>query len=252
MTKPSSASPFDLHLIAHDLRHLMGLVHGHAELLEGCTQDEAAMHKGLSAIRKAAARASSVCEDLLYFGNQREEAAQSVDFEQILASVIEICGPSATERGIQLVVTCCTEPAGAVDLQGDALALERAILNLTWNALDAVQGASAAEIELRWGSTAAGGPFWVEVADTGPGLPDALLGDLTSHGPGPDGAWPSSETGRLHGFGLVLSALVARRHQGSLCGRARRHGSGAVLRLEIPHSTPERMKSRSTRNSAKD
>jgi signal transduction histidine kinase len=237
MTKPSSDSPFDLRLIAHDLRHLMGLVHGHAELLEGHGHDQAAMQQGLGAIRKAATRASSVCEDLLYFGDARAAEAQVLKIEQILDSVVAICAPNAAQAGIHLELLLPDQPLDqTLKLRGDALAVERALLNLTWNAVDAVQENGASEIELRYGqdTAAAGGKIWFEVADRGPGLPEALLGDLTGHGPGPEGGWPSTEAGQLHGFGLVLSALVARRHQGCLHGRRRRLGSGAVLRLEIP------------------
>ena len=111
---------------------------------------------------------------------------------------------------------------GEPEVLGRREELERALLNLLWNGLEAQSGAPAAELLVRWGETPAGA--WVEVGDRGPGLPGDMLGDLADAG--------RSTRGKGRGLGLNAVARTMQRHGGRLRGGAR-EGGGALLRLEF-------------------
>ena len=126
-------------------------------------------------------------------------------------------------------VHCECQGEEGVQVHGSRLSLERAALNLAWNAWEAIREAGIAEpaILLRWGQGDAG--CWLEVADNGPGLPEGRLAGLLE-------PYRSSKGGTraagVRGLGLQATAQIMRCHGGRLSGRNRSSG-GAKIRMEF-------------------
>lgn len=207
-------------LAAHDLRNLLATVVGHADLqLQAAEQgatDREALCESLRSVRLAAGRAAALCEELsaLESGGGRAEPVEL----------------GALARGAGELLLTGSGGAVALELAGEAPvvvhgrrgALERALLNLMWNAVDAQRDSPRPELRVAWGAGEAGA--WLEVADRGPGLPGGALGDLSIAG--------RSSNGDGRGLGLHAVARTMRRHGGRLRGGAR-EGGGALLRLEF-------------------
>lgn len=227
----------DPRFAAHDLRHLLGLVRGHAELLlADADQQEGpeTTRSGLNEIIYATDRAVEMCEDLLQFGGRKNERSTQSSSVSSLCDAVERLGLKRFQSS--KVTLEVVKPEFEASVQGDAALLRRGLLNLVWNAIEAASATDGA-VRLRVTQCDSGISFAVE--DNGPGLPEAYLGDLSELAPPGDGAWRSDAKGELHGFGLLIVALVARTHGGSLHGEVGPHGVGAVLRLTLPEGSLE-------------
>lgn len=217
---------------AHDLRHLLGLVRGHAELLLADSEQALGAQSsgpGLREILYATDRAVEMCEDLLEFGQSSQRRPGVAVSVRSLLEAARRLGPRqfhATEVLLEV-----EEPSFDAAILGDPAQLQRGLLNLVWNAMEAAP-AQAGRVRLSAALSPAGICFSVE--DNGPGLPEAYLRDLTQLAPDGDGQWQRDHQGQLHGFGLMIVAFVARIHGGQLLGEQASDGGGAALRLTLP------------------
>lgn len=206
-------------LAAHDLRNLLSTVLGHAELQlrildDGGGQPEA-LRESLEAMQLAATRASTLCEAML--AHDDADRVEPLD----LGEMARVAGELLMTRSGGAVELRLAGEEG-IQVHGQHDAIERALLNLMWNAVDAQSSNPSQELRLEWGQDTTGP--WLEVADRGPGLPGGKLGDLERAG--------RSTRGGGRGLGLAGVARTMRRHGGRLRGRDR-DGGGAVLRLEF-------------------
>jgi len=131
-------------------------------------------------------------------------------------------------------------PAGVavrVDLQGDDMValcdanrLEQVLVNLIANALDAMIGRPDAALSLS--GRREGERVFIQVRDTGPGLPEPVLSRLF------EPFFTTKDTGTRDmggglGLGLAISAGIVRDFGGTLTGANGADG-GAVFTVEIP------------------
>ncbi len=206
-------------LAAHDLRNLLSTVLGHAELqlraLDDGGSNPELLRESLTAMQLAANRASALCEGML--AHDEADRVEPVDLGELARAAGELL---MTRSGGALEL--CLAGEDGVQIHGRHDAIERALLNLMWNAVDAQSASPRQELRLEWGQDATGP--WLEVSDRGPGLPGGQLGDLERAG--------RSTRGGGRGLGLAGVARTMRQHGGRLQGR-NRDGGGAVLRLEF-------------------
>lgn len=106
---------------------------------------------------------------------------------------------------------------------GDEGQLLLAVSNLLRNACHAVQERPAAERRIRVALHRQGGTVELDVADSGPGLPEKLLSKIPLHTTKPEGS----------GLGLFIVQAVAENHEARLEARRSSLG-GAELKLLFP------------------
>jgi len=218
---PSAPDCPEATLAAHDLRNLLAGVMGHAEIQRHLVADRSPAHqldlvaleRSLETIVQAAAHAQILCEEMLALSDGNPPQRIPVSLQDLVTHVVDLF--TACSHGLELRV----EGPDAVEVHGQRIDLERTLLNLLWNAREAVLDQAQACLELRWGENEEGP--WVSVADNGPGLPEGHLGDLSQ-------AFHSHKDshGRLRGLGLHLVARVMRRHGGRLLARNWHDGEG--------------------------
>lgn len=240
---PSGASEESLvaALAAHDIKNLLGVVIGNADIQNLWAQRQAAataadgteggpipLQQGLSdlgrsleAIRLSAAHAMTLCEDMLAIADGRPPQMRPVALRPLVEESVEIF--RGRSGGVAEV-----EVEGKVDLHihGHRTDLQRTFINLMWNAFEAMDGQPDRQLAVRWGERE--GAAYVEVVDNGPGLPDGHLADLTR----PFHSNKSGE-GKVRGLGLYSAARVMRQHGGRLLGRNRETARGAILSLQF-------------------
>ncbi|RMH05180.1 MAG: sensor histidine kinase [Planctomycetota bacterium] len=222
---PAPAEAADL---AHDVRNLLAVVLGHAELqLERLRTGEAPggadadLRRSLEAIRLAAGEATALCARTLAPPGARAETVPDLG---LLAR--RVAGLLAAEPGAD--PGCVLEGPDGLAVAGSAADLERVLLNLLWNSRAANQrtgaGGAGLDLVLRWGEGPAG-PF-LEVADRGPGPSPEWVDRLAREPVGGEG----ERCGSGHGLAAVAAAV---RRLGGRLRVAPRSGGGSRIRIEL-------------------
>ena len=186
-----------------------------------------AIREYLEVIQRSAAAAHGTIRELLAFAKPREPLLTPMDVTESLDRACVLLKGMFTDRGVEVV----TQHAPALPrVQGDLEQLQQVFLNLLINAVQAMDHGGTITI-----TTVFDPPEWVrvELADTGRGIPQALLGRIFD---------PFFST-RERGTGLGLS--IAHRHVAAHRGRLTvesQEGVGTRFTIFLPTLTPERVR----------
>jgi two-component system OmpR family sensor kinase len=150
-----------------------------------------------------------------------------VDVAALLEEAIEIAGgqPAAADRRLSVDLGAAPLPP----VMGDADLLAQAVVNLVDNAIKYTSPGDRIEVRAR----EAPGGVALEVADTGPGVPDQDLPHI----------WedlyrsPDARTVPGSGLGLALVRAVVERHGGTVEAQSW-VGHGTVVRILLPSAGP--------------
>jgi C4-dicarboxylate-specific signal transduction histidine kinase len=208
--------------VAHELNNPLQAILGFAELLQ--------MQKGipehargdLTLIQKESTRASAIIRNLSRFGRQMSEPTP-VRLRDVVTSVMELrqrkleelnITVEIEERSTSLVMAIFTE-------------LQQVVLNFAITAEQAIVHADEKErcITIRTGDR--DGWAWIEVEDSGPGVPAEHEAKLFQP------FYTTKPVGEGTGLGLSVSYDIIRSHNGRIGYRRARSG-GAVFFFELP------------------
>ena len=193
--------------VAHNLNNALAVIHGRAQLLQRRATDEATS-KSLEVIVQAVADGSQTLRRILDFA--RRDSVQELgplDLAELIKTSVEIAKPkwqrkSATRSG---PVNVSVENKGPVYVLGEKAELREVVLNLLFNAVDAMP--DGGEIEIGTRAELDSACFWV--ADTGGGMPPEVVARIFE---------PFYTTKGEKGTGLGLSAShgIITRHKGQI------------------------------------
>ncbi|HSN19371.1 MAG TPA: ATP-binding protein [Usitatibacter sp.] len=207
---------------AHELRTPLTALRLQLQLAERA-QDPADRERAHAMLRDGIARATRVVEQLLALARQDPDAPVEsrapVDLAELARNVAHAQAATAEGRGLSLGV----EGAPAV-ASGDANALRTLLENLLDNA---IRYTPSGHVTLRTGS--AGGEAWLEVEDSGPGIPRAereRVFDRFYRG-------EAIATGGS-GLGLAIVRRIAERHRGRVELLDPVEGRGLRARVTLP------------------
>jgi PAS domain S-box-containing protein len=197
--------------VAHNLNNSLTVIQGRAQLLQRRASDEAA-RKSLDVIIQAVADGSQTLGRILDFA-RREQAKEfaPLDLTELIKTSVEIAKPKWQRRSGQGAgcVNVHVETRSPVHVLGEKSELREVVLNLLFNAVDAMPDGGEIEIGTRGELESA--CFWV--ADTGCGMPPETLERIfepfyTTKGEGGTGLGLSASHGiitRHHGEIMVVS-----------------------------------------------
>jgi len=211
--------------VAHDLRsplsRLRMRLEGRLLAPRDSAEDEAALEAALAELDAVLATFAALLRIAQAEGGSPRAGFRPLDLSVLVAGLAETYGAVAEEAGGQLE----TDIAPAQNLSGDAALLRQMLANLIENALTHGRPGGTIRLTLRSG--------WLEVADDGPGVPEAdrirVLGRFTRL----DRSRQTPGTG----LGLALVAAVARLHGGEVTLADARPGSvppGLAVRISLP------------------
>ncbi len=196
--------------IAHDLKTPLQRVALQLEDLEGKVPPDSEEAELVARTRAEVADMGHVFQALLQLAQVEAGSARSrfapVDLAQVCQTLVEVYEPSAGDSGHRLTLEIA---ADVPKVRGDRALLGQMVSNLIENALRHTPVGSQITIRL---SQHAAGRVWLQVADTGPGIPvkerDKVLDrlyrlDRSRNTPG-------------NGLGLSLVAAVAALHGAEL------------------------------------
>lgn len=193
--------------VAHNLNNSLTVIQGRAQLLQRRAADEATS-KSLEVIIQAVADGSQTLRRILDFA-RREQAKEfaPLDLTELISTSVEIAKPkwqrksAAGQGGIDVRV----ETRSPVHVLGEKAELREVVLNLLFNAVDAMP--EGGEIEIGTRAELESACFWV--ADTGLGMSPETVARIFE---------PFYTTKGERGTGLGLSAShgIITRHQGQI------------------------------------
>lgn len=196
---------------AHQLRNPIAGLQAQAEAAERAT-DPTQLRRRVGDVAEACRRTGRLTRQLLSMERARHgaDAATPVILTTLVAEVTAGKAPAALRRGIMVSFDAGSFDAGeqAVTVAGDAVMLSEAVENLLDNAVrHGCRDGGAVAVTLRGGA----GTVTIEVADDGPGIPDAERATVLE--PFRRG---TTAAGDGCGLGLSIVNAIAVRHGGRL------------------------------------
>jgi signal transduction histidine kinase len=216
--------------MSHEIRTPLNAVAGYADLLEMAIHGPLSerQHDFVQRIRRANVHLLGLLNDVLNFSKLESSrvrfATEAVQIDEVLETAQGMIEPQARERGVR--IARCSAGAGIV-AEADHEKVLQIVLNLATNAIKFTP--SGGRLTLSCGSAVDG--VWVDVSDTGPGIPADRLEQIFE----PFVQLSRSNTGMGHGvgLGLAISRDLARGMRGNLIAESI-VGAGSTFRLTLP------------------
>lgn len=220
--------------IAHDFNNLLQAIAGNLELIARKPDDADRVIRWTSSALDAVERGRQLTGQLLAFSSKQRLDVKSVRLAELIGGMAGLI-----ERAVAPLGRVRIERIDPVwNVQTDALQLELAILNLAFNARDAMPegGVLTLSAELRSGKVAhdlpVGDYVMVTVADTGTGMaPDVAARAVEPF-------FSTKGIGRGTGMGLSMAFGVMRQSGGTLLIDSK-EGQGTAITLVLPLATVE-------------
>ena len=206
--------------ISHDLRNMLAVAQLVADRLE--SSEDPAVRRTAPRMVSAINRAVNLCEATLAYGKSEEPAPEKriVAVQSLVEDVLE--GERLASEG---ALSFVNDVAADAQMEVDPEQLHRVIQNLVRNARQAMEGRpDGGVVKVRSGSCDIGS--YLDVCDTGPGLPTKALEHL----------FESFQGGQRRGgtgLGLAIAAELVRGHGGRL-ELVESSTTGTVFRLSVP------------------
>jgi PAS domain S-box-containing protein len=208
--------------VAHNLNNSLTVIHGRAQLLLRNATDETSS-RSLQVITNAVEDGSKTLRRILEFA-RRDSASEfaPVELGYLVTSSIDIARPKWQSKSRKGTIEVRVEGNGQVYVMGEQAELREVVLNLIFNAVDAMPEGGIMEIGSR--AEIESGCFWV--ADTGCGMPAETASRIFE---------PFFTTKGKLGSGLGLSAShgIITRHKGEIVVVSE-PGEGTRFEVRLP------------------
>jgi len=225
--------------VAHEIRNPLGGIRLFASLLQRDLKDRPDARRVVDKIIQGVTTLESIVTDILDFARPPEAVPGPVHLAHLVAEVVELAGPRIEAAGVKVEVAPELE---SVQLVTDKAMLQRALLNLLFNAVDAAAMTAdegRVTVGLADGVRSSNGEDEVvlSVRDNGPGIPEQAL----------DKIFNPFFTTKDKGTGLGLAVV----HQmaealGGFVRVASSSAEGTEFVLGVPRRLSERMESDDT------
>jgi signal transduction histidine kinase len=205
--------------IAHEINNpLEGMANYLSLAQEALAQgDTEAAARRLDRVRQGLEQAAGTVRQVLTQSERGDAARGPVDVNRILADTVEFIRSRREFASIRFGLDLAEGPLPAL---ANAVMLGQVASNLLLNACEAQPAGGAVDVVSRRD----GGRVVIDVADRGPGVPEADRFRVFE---------PFFSTKRSNGLGLSVCHAIARQHEGDLTVLGR-EGGGAVFRMTLP------------------
>jgi PAS domain S-box-containing protein len=216
--------------VAHEINNPLTSVAGYSEALLRRLRDDSSLGEDsrlkdfktyLGVIIRESYRCKGIIDSLLSFSRKSEGAVGFVNLNQVLSEVLELVRHKARNEKIEIQESL---QADLPLVMGDASGLRQVFLNLTVNALQAIEGSGVIAITT---SEVEGGMITATVSDTGCGIPPAMLEQIW------DPFFTTKEVGKGVGLGLAVSYNIIKKHGGEVSAEST-PGKGSKFTVRLP------------------
>ena len=206
--------------IAHELNTPLTYIMGNLELLEAQELTDA-QREMLGSAARGAERIKSLAQSLLAFSRPSQEELVPVAPNELIERSLELCHYQIMKGGV--VLQKQLEPT-LPRVMGVPNQLEMALINLTVNAIHAMEG-TGGRLTVR--SSAKGGNVEIAVSDQGSGIPPHIQPTVF------EPFVTTKPEGKGTGLGLSTVLMVVERHHGKV-DFTTDPGSGTTFRITLP------------------
>jgi two-component system NtrC family sensor kinase len=205
--------------IAHELNNKLTPILGFSELIDS-RRLSAGDKKRLSVIVNAAQSAKGIVESLLKFSRNKPPEKAVFDMHDVVKRSVALYTPIVKKRSIHIV---SETPETPLYVRADMNCMEQVLVNFINNAIDAI-GDSPGTIWIR--AWSADGYVQISVEDTGPGIPEEVMGRVF------DPFFTTKPKDKGTGLGLSICYGIITDHKGDIS--LENTGSGARATVKIP------------------
>jgi signal transduction histidine kinase len=210
--------------VAHDLGTPLNSVLGYAQLLAQDDLPDRARRR-LAIIETQIHRMGDIIQNYLSY-TRGSPPRDKIDINELIRDTLLLLQPVFKQRGVAISTALAD---GAPVIYGDGTSIQRVLINLLDNAIDACDSGGQVEISsfARTGIGGQGQHVVIELKDTGVGIaPDILpkVFELFVTTKGPD---------KGTGLGLVICQEIVKAHGGSIAIESRL-GKGTTITLSLP------------------
>ena len=211
--------------LSHHIKNILQGIRGGSYLIEmGLSEhDEEVVGKGWYIVERNQRKISALVMDMLTFSKEREPEFAAADLNSVVGEVIELMQSRADELHVQLR----WEPDTTIPrLTFDSEGIQRAVLNIVTNALDACDSREDGLVTVRTEQLPDAGTVQVSVEDNGTGIDAENMKQIFN-------PFFSSKGARGTGLGLAVSQKILKEHGGRIQVESR-PGEGSHFTLELP------------------
>jgi C4-dicarboxylate-specific signal transduction histidine kinase len=212
-------------IIAHELGTPLNSVLGYSQLLAQERLPESA-RDSLKIIEAQVQRMADIIQHYLSRTRRSPQSHRRIDVNALIRETLVLLKPIFHQHRVQ-VTTALAE--ALPPLRGDNASLQRVLINVLNNAVDAMEQGGAVTIATRASALPEPGRLAVliEVADTGTGIPPELLPNIF------DLFVTTKAPGKGTGLGLVVCQEIVQRHGGTIEITSQVEG-GTCVRISLP------------------
>jgi len=209
--------------VAHDFNNVLQSMLSHVQLLRAFGADPGRVASVGAEVEQQIRRASALTRQLLVFSRQESARPEQLDLNAVVEQASAMLRPLVRE---DIALSLQLGESGLV-VEADRGQLDQVLVNLVVNASDAISAGGA--ITLRTGRE--GDHVWVEVEDTGHGIPAEVLPRIF------EPFFTTKAIGHGTGLGLAVVHGIVTAHRGHVEVRSEA-GAGTTVRVLLPPALP--------------
>jgi len=216
--------------LAHEINNPLAIIRGYLEQFVNELSRHPAfqsdkVNENLDRIDRAVDRIVGVVQSIKNFSRPTTGEFLSVDLREVIRSARSLLDQQMRMKQIVYVERF---PDHGVYVSGEFSALERVLVNVFSNSIDAIEmNGDGSNRKIETQVLANERRAYVNVADTGAGVDGELIKKVF------DPFFTTKEVGKGTGLGLAISQSIISAHGGRI-GMKRNHGAGVTVHIELP------------------
>jgi signal transduction histidine kinase len=175
--------------------------------------------RAIEILERDSDRVQRFIHDFLQFAKKPELELHRLDLGGVLGELLNVHGPQAEEKGIQIDLLW---PPDLPPVNVDPIMISQVFNNLVKNAVEAFSGPGTITVE----GSVGGGCLRIVVKDTGPGIPQDMLGRIFD-------PFFTTKGKKGTGLGLSICKTIVEAHRGTIECRSE-SGGGTTFVIDLP------------------
>lgn len=217
--------------LSHYVKNIVTGMQGSASLVEAALHEKRydMLPRAWEILKRSNDKVSTLVQDMLTYSKEREPQRSEVDLRELIGDILDLNRQRAENLGVQLEFE---HDERIQSVKVDKIGMERCILNLVNNALDALESAilergGGGRLTVKTLLLDPGDQWQVEVTDDGCGIPEDKVARVFE-------AFFSTKGSRGTGLGLAVTNKIIREHGGRIDIRSK-VGEGTTFTVTIPN-----------------